>query len=278
MKPAATYRVQFHQGYRFVDGRDLVPYLSELGITDLYSSPRYKAQRGSSHGYDIANPRRINSELGTEEDFDEMSEKLRHYGMGLVLDIVPNHMAASYENPWWTDVLENGPASGYASYFDIDWHPPSRLLDNKVLLPVLGDTYGRVLENQELRPAYRDGSFVLQYFEESFPLSPNSYHLILKHRLDVLERRLGEGSPAYQEYRGIVAALCSLHEREALTPEAPGQRRLQAEATKERLRHLYDSEAEIGRFITENLRSLCGRKKRPASFRPLDRLLAEQAY
>src|SRR5215471_4606794 len=123
MKPAATYRVQFHQGFRFVDGRDLVPYLSELGITDLYSSPLYKARRGSSHGYDIANPLRVNSELGTAEDFEEMAGKLRHYNMGLILDTVPNHMAASYENPWWTDVIENGQASAYAGYFDIDWHP-----------------------------------------------------------------------------------------------------------------------------------------------------------
>src|SRR5581483_4875884 len=121
--PGATYRLQFHKDFQFVDGRNLVPYLNDLGITDMYSSPRYKARRGSSHGYDIADPLRVNSELGTEEDFDEMALKLQHYGMGLLLDTVPNHMAASYENPWWVDVLENGPSSVYSSYFDIDWHP-----------------------------------------------------------------------------------------------------------------------------------------------------------
>src|SRR5579871_950338 len=119
----ATYRVQFHAGFRFADARDLVPYLNELGITDLYSSPRFKARRGSSHGYDVVDPRQINSELGTEQDFDELSEKLRHYEMGMVLDIVPNHMAAVAENPWWRDVLENGPTSEFANWFDIDWHP-----------------------------------------------------------------------------------------------------------------------------------------------------------
>lgn len=140
--PASTYRIQFHPGFRFADARDLVPYLNDLGITDLYSSPRFKARRGSSHGYDIVNPMRINSELGTEQDFDELAEKLRHYGMGLLLDVVPNHMAAVAENPWWRDVLENGPASECAPYFDIDWHPPmdkARFLQsNRVLLPYSG--------------------------------------------------------------------------------------------------------------------------------------------
>ena len=114
--PLATYRIQFNSSCRFVDGRDLVPYLHELGISDLYSSPWFKPRRGSSHGYDITDPFRVNSELGTEQEFGEMAEKLRHYGMGLLLDIVPNHMAASPENPWWMDVLENGPSSEFAVY------------------------------------------------------------------------------------------------------------------------------------------------------------------
>jgi (1->4)-alpha-D-glucan 1-alpha-D-glucosylmutase len=276
--PVATYRLQFNQEFTFRQARELLDYLQQLGVTDVYASPLLQSRKGSNHGYDVTDPTRMDTDAGTESEFEELCYELQRRGMGLVLDIVPNHMAASSENPWWTDVLENGPGSGYSSYFDIDWHPPSRLLDNKVLLPVLADTYGRVLENQELRPAYRNGSFVLQYFEESFPLSPNSYHLVLKHRLDVLEKRLGEGSSAYQEYRGIVAALCAPHEREPLAPEATGQRRLQAEATKERLRRLYEAEPGIRRFIAENLRSLCGKKRRPASFRPLDRLLAEQPY
>ena len=171
--PCATYRLQFHQGFRFVDGRDLVPFLSELGITDLYSSPGYKARRGSSHGYDIANPLRMNSELGTQDDFDEMSSKLRHYGMGLLVDSVPNHMAASYENPWWSDVLENGPSSGFAGYFDIDWHPSTSkaafLQDNRVLLPVLGDLYGNVLENGELSLRIEDTGIHVRYYDRRLP-------------------------------------------------------------------------------------------------------------
>lgn len=276
--PIATYRLQFNQEFTFRRARELLDYFQQLGITEVYASPLLQSRRGSGHGYDVTDPTHMDTDPGTEAEFEVFCGELQRRGMGLILDIVPNHMAASSENPWWMDVLENGPVSSYASYFDIDWHPPSRLLDNKVLLPVLGDTYGRVLENQELRPAYRNGSFAVQYYQESFPLSPSSYHFILKHRLDVLEKRLGAGSPAYQEYRGILAALPSHPERESLSLEATGEKRLQAEATKERLRRLCGAEPEVRRFIAENLRLLRGKKKRPASFRLLDRLLAEQAY
>src|SRR5690242_15092266 len=189
--PGATYRLQFNQSFRFVDGRDLVPYLSDLGIKDLYSSPRYKARRGSSHGYDIANPLRVNSELGTEEDFDEMARKLRHYGMGLLLDTVPNHMAASYENPWWMDVLENGQASSYAGYFDIDWHPPTSkaafLQDDRVLLPILGDLYGNVLANGQFSLKFEDTGLLVRYFETRLPLDPKTYTAVLARMPESVE-------------------------------------------------------------------------------------------
>jgi len=201
--PAATYRLQFNPAFRFVDGRDLVPYLSDLGITDLYSSPRYKARRGSSHGYDIANPLRINSELGTEEDFNEMAEKLRHYGMGLLLDTVPNHMAASYENPWWMDVLENGQASAFAGYFDIDWHPATTkaafLQENRVLFPILGDLYGNVLANGQLTLKIEDTGISVRYYDTRLPLDPKSYAVILQRALDVapwLARHARAAAPA----------------------------------------------------------------------------------
>ena len=167
--PLSTYRVQFNQAFRFVDGRDLAPYLHELGIGDLYSSPWFKARRGSSHGYDIADPMRINSEIGTDQEFQELAEKLRKYGMGLLLDVVPNHMAASSENPWWMDVLENGAASEYAEFFDIDWHPATGkaafLQDNRVLLPILGDLYGNVLANQELVLRIDDTGLFVRYHD-----------------------------------------------------------------------------------------------------------------
>ena len=186
--PEATYRIQFSLNFRFADARNLVPYLHEVGITHLYASPRFKAGKKSTHGYDVADPFRINSELGNEEEFDELVRKLKSYGMGLLLDIVPNHMAASSENPWWMDVLENGLTSEYARYFDIDWHPLARkgpfLQENRVLLPVLGDRYGKVLENQELSLKLDENGFYIRYYDHIFPVNPITYRVILEHCLE----------------------------------------------------------------------------------------------
>src|SRR5438309_785526 len=156
--PCATYRIQFNLNFRFRDAEELVPYLHALGITHLYASPRFRARKGSLHGYDVADASRVNSELGTEEEFQSLVNRLHNYGMGLLLDIVPNHMAASEENPWWMDLLENGQQSEFASYFDIDWAADA-LQRSRILLPVLGDTYGRVLENQGISLHYDDQGF-----------------------------------------------------------------------------------------------------------------------
>src|ERR1700757_1015235 len=157
--PVSTYRLQFNQHLRFNDAKDLVAYLHELGITDLYASPLLQARRGSSHGYDVADPSHLNPELGTDEEFDALVAELQSHGMGLILDIVPNHMAASSENPWWMDVLEDGPRSSFASHFDVDWHPPSRSLENRVLLPILGKPYAQVVENNKLTLIFKQAGF-----------------------------------------------------------------------------------------------------------------------
>lgn len=266
--PAATYRLQFNAGFRFVDGRDLVPYLSDLGITDLYSSPRYKARRGSSHGYDIANPLRVNSELGTEEDFDEMAEKLRHYGMGLLLDTVPNHMAASYENPWWTDVLENGQASAFASYFDIDWRPATNkavfLQENRVVFPILGDLYGNVLAKGELALKIEDTGIHVRYYDTRLPLDPKSYEAILRRAL--------EQSPGLAELAEIAGELERLPDRDDPSAERIVERRRGKERIKERLWRTYHSDAAIKSAVDEALQYFT------ASVDDLDRLLSAQAY
>ena len=276
--PVATYRLQFNQDFTFRQARELLGYLQDLGITDIYASPLLQSRRGSGHGYDVTDPTRLDSDPGSQEEFEAFQAELQRRGMGLILDIVPNHMAASSENPWWMDVLENGPGSAYASHFDIDWHPPYRALDNKVLLPVLGEAYGRVLETRELQPVYKNGTFLVQYHQELFPLAPATYRRILKHRLDLLEKRLGADSSSCQEYRGILASLASLPDRQPLPSEAAGERRLQTEAVKERLQKLHGTVPIVRRFIQENLRLLSGAGNRPASFRFLDRLLSEQAY
>ncbi|HEX5483447.1 MAG TPA: malto-oligosyltrehalose synthase [Terriglobia bacterium] len=276
--PVSTYRIQFNKDFGFRDALDLIPYLHSLGVTDLYASPLLQARHGSPHGYDVTCPSHLNPELGSEEEFELLARDLRSHGMGLLLDIVPNHMAASSENPWWRDVLENGPGSTYATYFDVDWHPPNRTLDNKVLLPVLGRRYSEALENQELTLIYEETGFFIQYADTKLPVAPKSYLRILEHRLEDLDRKAGADSEVVREFRGIFSVISDLPERVALPSEAAGERRMQREAVKERLWKLYNASAEIRELIDRNLDTFNGRKKDPRSFGLLDQLLSEQAY
>ena len=276
--PVATYRLQFHQGMRFEDARGLIPYLKDLGISDLYSSPILQARRGSTHGYDVTDPTRLNPELGTEEEFDNFARQLQAHGMGLLLDVVPNHMAASSENPWWMDMLEEGPGSAYAAYFDVDWHPPSRFLDNRILLPLLATQYADALENRQLTLVFEEGGFFIRYFDTKLPVAPKAYRQILEHRLEKLKQTLTPESPVFQEFEGILSAIDRLPERAALLVEKSAERRLNLSAIKERLRNLYNSSDEVRRFIEQNVWVFNGKKGVPASFRFLDRLLSDQPY
>ena len=178
--PNATYRLQFNAGFTLQDARKLVDYLHELGISDLYASPLLRARKGSTHGYDIVDAHALNPELGTDGDFAELHGALDRREMGLLLDIVPNHMAASHENPWWVSLLENGPQSRYLHYFDIDWR------DDKVLLPVLGRPYGEALEAKELQVGFDRDGFFLSYYDKRFPLAPHSYRIVLEQCLPIV--------------------------------------------------------------------------------------------
>jgi len=176
----ATYRVQLRPGFGFDEAAAMADYLAELGVSDLYTSPCLQATPGSTHGYDVVDPTRVSSDLGGEAGLERLWSALRARGLGHLLDIVPNHMAvATPHNPWWWDVLENGPSSRYAAFFDVDWAPPEARLRNAVLLPVLGDHYGRVLEAGELRVERRDGGFQVRYYEHAFPVAPRSLEVIL---------------------------------------------------------------------------------------------------
>ncbi|MGH9340983.1 MAG: malto-oligosyltrehalose synthase [Acidobacteriota bacterium] len=185
--PAATYRLQFNSSFRFQDARSLVPYLHGLGISDLYASPLFKARAQSTHGYDVIDFSRLNPQLGSERDFDALAQELRSRGMGLLLDIVPNHMALDTENPWWTDVLQYGPESRYASYFDIDWNPACNSFQNRVMLPVLGEPYGQALESGNLRVTSEEETHFLHYHRLRLPLAPSSHPFIEEGPMD-LER------------------------------------------------------------------------------------------
>ena len=172
---AATYRVQLHAGFTFDDAAAITGYLAELGVSHLYCSPVLQAAAGSTHGYDVVDHGRLNSELGGADGYRRLSAKLTSNNLGEVLDIVPNHMAlAGRANAWWWDVLENGPSSVYAGHFDIDWDPPQRKLAATVLMPVLGDQYGRVLEAGELVLERQGGSFTVHYYEHEAPISPRT--------------------------------------------------------------------------------------------------------
>ena len=150
--PVSTYRLQFNHTFTFKDAAALVPYLHALGITDCYASSLLKAAPESMHGYDLVEPGTLNPELGSDEDFALFADALKQHDMGLLVDVVPNHMGiGTPDNRWWWDVLENGPGARYAAAFDIDWTPLKRELEDKVLLPILGEQYGTVLENQEIR-------------------------------------------------------------------------------------------------------------------------------
>jgi (1->4)-alpha-D-glucan 1-alpha-D-glucosylmutase len=275
--PSATYRIQLNKDFRFADTLKILDYLNQLGISDLYLSPVLASRKGSTHGYDVIDPTRIDPDLGTEAEFTELQNELQSRNMGLLLDIVPNHMAASAENPWWMDVLENGAQSAFAAFFDVDWHPHARSLEGRILLPVLGRPFGEALDSGELKLVYSDGRFFIQYFESLFPLAPRSYHAILNHRFETLKDILGEDS-AYHEYSGILASALDLARGDRRTGETAPERRMRFESTRDRLRDLVNTSPEVARLLQQNVSEISGKEGDPGSFGFLQRLLAEQNY
>lgn len=255
----ATYRLQFHREFTFRDATGLVPYLAELGVSHVYASPITEARLGSTHGYDIINHNRLNPEIGSDEDFRVFTTALHAHGMGLIVDFVPNHMGIGSDNAWWLDVLEWGPDSPFANYFDINWHPARADLEGRVLLPVLGDQYGVILEQGDiaLRFDAAEGSFSAWYFDHRFPISPRSYATILVAGDETL------AAPARD-----FAAIARL--------PAPAARERAAELK----RALADqaSPPDVAKAIAGALQQFAGTPGNPESFAPLHRLLEAQSY
>ena len=277
--PVSTYRLQLNRTCTFLDAAKLVPYLHSLGITDLYCSPYFTAVPGSMHGYDVVDPTTLNPEIGTENDYQGLIEELHQRGMGQLLDIVPNHMGITQQlNGWWRDVLENGPSSRYASFFDIDWNPLKPELRKKVLLPILGDQYGVVLENQELQLFCEAGRFFVRYYEHSLPVAPKPSALVLGHRLPTLIEESGSTSPHVMELQSIITALKHLPSRHDLAPDLIAERYREKEIIRLRLAALMEGSATIRAFVQENVRLINGRKGDPRSFDVLDDILNDQAY
>jgi (1->4)-alpha-D-glucan 1-alpha-D-glucosylmutase len=278
--PEATYRLQFHAGFTFRDAQRLTPYLYDLGISHAYASPYLRARPGSTHGYDIVDHNGLNPEIGSQEDYNAWVESLRGHGMGHILDMVPNHMGvASNDNAWWNDVLENGPASRYAGYFDIAWRANLRPeLQDKVLLPVLGEPYGDVLEKGELRLAFESGAFAIQYYDRHFPAEPRAYGMVLEQRLEELTQVLGAESPALAEYQSVLTAIHHLPGPSETDPARLAVRQREKEVIKRRLAALAGENQSVREFIEGNVTLFNGAPGQPRSFDLLDSLLERQCY
>ncbi|MDB6088528.1 MAG: bifunctional 4-alpha-glucanotransferase/malto-oligosyltrehalose synthase [Gammaproteobacteria bacterium] len=270
--PRATYRIQLNASFTFKDATAIIPYLAALGISHVYCSPYFRARAGSTHGYDVVDHNSFNPEIGDRADFENFVSELRAHAMGHVLDIVPNHVGImGSENAWWMDVLENGQASVYAEFFDIDWTPANPALADKVLVPVLGDAYGIVLERGELELRFERelGSFAVFYHEHRFPLDPRTYPR-------VLDRVLAHTSKA--EIKELRRAFSVLPERREPTEAQIKERDREKEIHKRALAALCASDDSVAQAIDAALRSFAGDPAEPASFDALHELIEEQAY
>ena len=277
--PVSTYRLQFNRRFTFSDATKVLPYLDELGISDIYASPYFKARKGTIVGYDIVDPARLNPEIGTGAAYNRLICELQKRKMGQILDIVPNHMyVGSEDNAWWLDVLENGPSSPYALFFDIDWNPVKRELKNKVLTPVLGEQYGTVLERQELKLIFETGAFFLYCYDRKLPMLPETYVDILKHRIEKLETLLPIDDPSLVKLLSIMTALSCLPSYTEREQSKLAERIREKEIIKKRLYKLHKESRAIRDFIDENVRIFNGTKKEPHSFDLLNDLLGKQVW
>ena len=262
--PPSTYRLQLHRDFPFAEAAAIVPYLRQLGIGAAYTAPYFAAEPGSTHGYDVTNHNELNAELGGAEGHRAFTDALHAAGLQHVVDFVPNHMGISTAtNPWWRDVLENGPSARSANFFDIDWNPVKRELRRKLLLPILGDQYGQVLERGELQLAFRDGALVLTYFDNVLPINPRQAPRVFRSGLTRLTHDLGPAHPQLLEFLGIVNAL---------------QGGLDTDAARGRLGALADENPRIREHIDSALHEFNGVPGRPESFDLLHELLEEQSY
>jgi (1->4)-alpha-D-glucan 1-alpha-D-glucosylmutase len=279
--PLATYRLQLNRGFTFAQATAIVPYLSELGISHFYVSPLLKARAGSMHGYDIVDHNSLNPEIGSPEDFDRLVTTLHEHGMGLILDIVPNHMGVmGSDNAWWLDVLENGEASIYANFFDIDWHPLKDELDGKVLIPVLHDHYGVVLDSGELKLVFHRerGEFDVCYHDHRFPVDPREYPRILQHCTSASAAKLDEQNPDLLEFQSLIASFSHLPARYEINSERIAERNRDKEIHKRRLAELCARSPEIADCILGAVESLNGNPADPTSFEQLHELIKAQAF
>jgi (1->4)-alpha-D-glucan 1-alpha-D-glucosylmutase len=276
-RPSSTYRLQLRPGFGFREAAEVVPYLASLGVSHVYLSPPFTASPGSAHGYDVTDHNTLSPELGGDDGWAALQTALRAHHLGAIVDFVPNHMGIGAANAWWMDLLENGPASVYAPFFDVDWHPVKDELANKVLVPVLGDQFGEVLERGELRLVREGGHFFIGYFEHRFPIAPRQVPKILLHRIEEL-RAVGTDDPGVMELESVIASLEKLAPRGDVEPDAVAERAREKEVAKRRLAALFDVDGRIRAHVDETVRTFNGTPGDPRSFDLLEDLLLHQAY
>src|SRR6266487_2009846 len=275
--PSCTYRLQFNRQFTFTQARELVPYLHGLGVSDAYSSPYFQARADSLHGYEISDHNKLNPAIGSRQEYDAWVAELRAHQMGQVLDFVPNHMGiAEPLNQWWMDVLENGPSSTYAPYFDIEWEPLKSDLRGKVLLPILSDQYGRVLERGELQVRFEEGAFYLSYYDRQLPIAPGTYRHILEIALENLAA--DKEKSFYAELQSIITALDYLPRRNEIDPERIAERTREKEIIKRRLERRCQESPQVQKAIEAALAQINGKPGDTRSFDALDELLNAQSY
>ncbi|MCK5573255.1 MAG: malto-oligosyltrehalose synthase, partial [Bacteroidetes bacterium] len=271
--PHATYRLQFNAKFGFLDARRILPYLATLGISHVYASPIFGARRGSTHGYDVVAPDRINAELGSSRDFNDLLVDVRERDMGWIQDIVPNHMAFDTENSMLMDVLEHGESSSYYGHFDIDWDHPYQSMKGKVLAPFLGKFYAECLEDGEIQLGYDEGGFFVRYFELRLPLSIESYTSVLAQNLRKLEERLGDTHEGYARLADIVNGFRTLP-----PANAKKERRNQIDYLKQSLWTLTRESSDVASYVDETIVQFNGEPGNPGSFNALDDLLSLQLF
>lgn len=268
--PASTYRLQLHGSFTFADAAETLPYLKGLGIGDVYASPIFEARPGSMHGYDVTRHDKLNPELGGEEGFARFADCLRELSMGLLLDIVPNHMGVGNDAQWWQDVLGNGRASQYADYFDIDWRPLKSDMHDKLLLPVLGCQYGEELEAKRIQLVEIDGFLRIRYFDHLIPIAPRSLPYIFpQQEYDEL------GVP--ETIRELLREITHIPPHETADKNLALQRRQQLNDLRPRWRAaLLSSDAKPA--LRAALDRMNGAEGNPASFNRLHEFLEQQPW
>ncbi|MBI3263751.1 MAG: malto-oligosyltrehalose synthase [Acidobacteria bacterium] len=277
--PTSTYRLQLHAGFTLRDAAGLVSYLQALGISDCYLSPIMTARPGSQHGYDVVDHTQINPELGGEDAYAAFTAQVAASDMGVILDFVPNHMSIDPRmNPRWRDLLENGPSSRYAHFFDVDWDPIKTELEHKVLLPILGDQYGWTLERGDLRLGFAEGALHLDYEGTRLPINPREATRVFRHGLETLQAELGDENPDLAEFLSILTALQNMPSYTERDPERIRERSREKEIARDRLVRLVERSAPVARHVERAVVIFNGEPGRPESFDPLHDLLEAQAY